>query len=83
MGLFDTVFTSCGVCGNRLEFQSKGGACCMKEYNLYFAPPEVLGGIHGDVEICSKCGAKYQVIVQTIARTIFMGYDEKDKGDIK
>jgi hypothetical protein len=55
MGLFDSVLAPCPHCGNRIEFQSKEGECCMNVYNIDAAPTEVLTDVLNDPAYCRHC----------------------------
>lgn len=41
MGMFDSVFAPCPICGKTLEFQSKAGECNFKKYHHSKVPAEI------------------------------------------
>jgi len=65
MGMFDSVWVSC-PCGKDVEFQSKAGACCLRDYTFPDAPQEVLADINGQTRECS-CGISLTVRTQILA----------------
>lgn len=56
MGMFDRVWVRCD-CGNRVEFQSKAGDCCLRDYTLDDVPARIAADLIGNSERCQKCGA--------------------------
>lgn len=64
MGVFDAVNVPCPKCGKVSEFQSKGGDCLLKVYDLDNCPPDVLSDVnrHGP-EDCDNCGTLFAVQV--------------------
>lgn len=62
MGCYDSIYVNCPKCGERSEFQSKGGECLLQDYTLETAPPEVLQDVnrHAPNE-CQKCGSWFYV----------------------
>lgn len=64
MGCFDTVMVPCPICGAHSEFQSKGGDCLLRTYNLEDAPADVLSDVNRHApNQCEKCGIWFQVVV--------------------
>lgn len=63
MGSFDIVKVPCPVCGEKVDFQSKGGRCEFKEYDVDEAPPEIAGDLNDREEECS-CGTTVRLTVQ-------------------
>lgn len=71
MGMFDTVDVPCPHCGTVKSFQSKGGACLLRNYNLHDAPADVLSDINRHAPYqCEKCGTSFAVQVKTIASAV-------------
>lgn len=67
MGMFDIVNVPCPVCKTVLKFQSKGGDCILKEYELNDVPSDVLSDINRHSPyICHSCGTKFAVEVEII-----------------
>lgn len=64
MGMFDSLIVCCPICGENVEFQSKGGECILAQYNIVNVPPEVLWDTD-DSAYCS-CGAVVSLIKHTI-----------------
>jgi predicted RNA-binding Zn-ribbon protein involved in translation (DUF1610 family) len=62
MGMYDTVRVPCPQCGERAEFQSKGGDCKLETYTLEDAPDDVLldANRHSPMR-CEKCGALFGI----------------------
>jgi uncharacterized Zn finger protein len=62
MGMYDTVTVPCPQCGERAEFQSKGGDCKLATYTLEDAPDDVLldANRHSPMR-CEKCGALFGI----------------------
>ncbi|MCP4123008.1 MAG: hypothetical protein GY751_14750 [Bacteroidetes bacterium] len=56
MGMFDSVYAACPVCGGQVEFQSKAGICDLKRYHMTAVPPEIASDID-DYTVACKCGA--------------------------
>ncbi len=69
MGMFDSLIIKC-KCGKDIEFQSKSGVCRLEVYNIGNMPPDVAGGLHGEVEKCSGCGTSYQVQTQVMTHVV-------------
>lgn len=66
MGMFDIVWVPCPRCGERIEFQSKGGMCILHDYEFTDAPAEVLMDLNGDEWRCTKCCALVRVRIRGI-----------------
>ena len=64
MGMFDSVWVNCKECGNKVEFQSKVGECCLHDYTINNAPPEILIDLNGEVQFCEKCNYPNELNVQ-------------------
>ena len=56
MGMFDSVYVECPVCGKHVEFQSKAGACLCKSYKQDQVPTIIALDLDGDTEFCRNCG---------------------------
>lgn len=65
MGMFDSVYATCPTCGSEIEFQSKGGRCCLASYRPDNAPLNVLSDVIGDREAqsCQKCRTLVRIVV--------------------
>ncbi len=66
--MFDYVWVKCPDCHVLNELQSKAGDCCLMNYFLDTAPPQVLGDLHGEINRCDKCDCRFQVETFTIAK---------------
>lgn len=65
MGLYDSVRVPCPRCGEKQEFQSKSGPCCMDTFELDACPLNVLADVNRHAPAtCAKCGTKYFVMVE-------------------
>ena len=73
MGCYDTVMVPCPHCGTRAGFQSKGGHCLLKSYNLEDAPPDVLSDVnrHSPV-ICERCGSQFALAIKVFATPVIV-----------
>jgi hypothetical protein len=62
MGCYDEVNVPCPNCGQREPFQSKGGDCAMRTYDLERCPLDVLSDVnrHGGAT-CRRCGTLFHV----------------------
>lgn len=65
MGMFDTIFVHCPTCNERVEVQTKNGACLLEEYELANAPNSLLIQMDGEEESCSN-GHSFKIKVQSI-----------------
>lgn len=82
MGCFDSVYVQCPACGKRTEIQSKAGDCSFGEYQLYNAPPAILGALHGEIQTCDHCNAGFTIRVQTLASIEYpLDTDEEEYED--
>lgn len=62
MGCFDTVMVPCPKCGARSEFQSKGGDCILRTFDLENAPTDVLSDVNRHAPgRCDQCGTLFKV----------------------
>jgi hypothetical protein len=62
MGTYDTVNVPCPVCNTLEQFQSKGGDCTLREYELESCPPDVLSNINRhSPHQCIKCNTYFAV----------------------
>ena len=70
MGFFDSLFVAC-ECGNRLEFQSKGGECCGIGYGLFNVPDDVLFDVNRNAPVHCPCGNWCEIdIVNRVVITV-------------
>lgn len=60
MGCYDSVWVRCPGCGEKVEFQSKAGACLLRSYDPSSVPPEIATDLDGDVSEC-RCGARVRL----------------------
>jgi predicted RNA-binding Zn-ribbon protein involved in translation (DUF1610 family) len=70
--MFDRVWVTCPSCGNNIEFQSKAGACELKDYSLDTAPSEIAGSILGDQYECEHCHRDVKIIGKVVAFAILI-----------
>lgn len=71
MGMFDTVMAPCPECGERAEFQSKGGDCTLAMYLLEEAPADVLSDVNRHSPMtCKKCSTVFSVEVHVTAHAV-------------
>lgn len=56
MGLFDSIIVKCPECNKVIDFQSKGGECCMLDYSLEEAPEDVLSNANRHSPHKCRCG---------------------------
>ncbi len=70
MGVYDIVVVACPRCGEESEFQSKGGACLMRTFQLDNAPYDVLTDVnrHG-AERCG-CGCVFYVGLEVVTKVV-------------
>ncbi len=65
MGLFDSVWVNCPMCGTANEFQSKSGDCYLSNYTLEHCPKNVLMDINRHAPIiCTNCKSPYEVDIE-------------------
>ena len=63
MGCYDTVIVPCPKCGAEEQFQSKGGACLMREFTLADCPEDVFSDVNRHSPyVCGECGAAFRVV---------------------
>ena len=62
MGVYDSVLVPCPKCGEKAEFQSKGGLCILAIYEMGEVPYGVMDDVnrHSPHE-CEKCKTKFLV----------------------
>ena len=65
MGLFDTVHAKCS-CGGDVEFQSKAGECCLRDFSNDQVPLDIAADIVGDLASCNECGKQYMITSQNM-----------------
>jgi|GEM_PF-857719 len=71
MGCFDTVRVPCPSCGQKADFQSKGGECWLETYELENCPPDVMSDINRHSPYtCAGCGTVFAVKVQVTATSV-------------
>jgi hypothetical protein len=61
MGCFDSVWLECPNCGERVEAQSKGGACIQGDYTLHDAPDDVITDVNRHAPFRCECGQTFKV----------------------
>jgi len=86
MGCYDSVMVPCPRCGKKTEFQSKGGECLLRIYQLGEAPPDVMTDINRhSPRTCSGCGALFRVVCEFLVTAVPMLVEpdlgEKDDAD--
>jgi DNA-directed RNA polymerase subunit RPC12/RpoP len=62
MGMFDTFYTNCGECGNKIVFQSKADECRLSEYDYSNLPIKIAIDLNFEKGICSKCGSTVEFV---------------------
>lgn len=71
MGCYDTVLVPCPQCGERSEFQSKGGECLMRTIMLEECPLEVLTDVNRHApNTCAKCGTSFSVKARFVTEAV-------------
>lgn len=55
MGVYDSVWFPCPICGTEIEFQSKAGSCCLGNYHSRSVPVAIASDLMGEREECD-CG---------------------------
>lgn len=73
--MFDSVIVHCR-CGREVEFQSKGGPCYLRRYEVHDAPLSVLADIVPD-EQCCECGRLVRIGVSFHAFPIICPPEEE------
>ena len=61
MGMFDSLYVDCPVCGKELEFQSKTGECFLSAYHEDDLTPIVAYGMDGNIVKCQFCRSRIQL----------------------
>lgn len=65
MGCFDSVRVPCPKCGEKAEFQSKGGECVLAVYELEETPLDVMNDVNRHAPYtCEKCATQFAVSVR-------------------
>jgi hypothetical protein len=59
--MFDRIWIPCPACGARVEVQSKGGDCDLRDYGHRNVAIDVAAGAIGRVWPCDACGRTWQV----------------------
>lgn len=84
MGCYDTVMVPCPKCGRKEAFQSKGGDCLLRDFDLDEAPADVLSDVnrHGPAT-CECCGTLFHVAVvfNPVAKSVVWAPPAKDECD--
>jgi hypothetical protein len=62
MSCFNTIHFKCPNCGADLEVQSKGGDCCLSDFNSLKVPIADAAYILNDEEFCEICHKKFKII---------------------
>jgi hypothetical protein len=71
VGCYDSVMVPCPKCGEKSEFQSKSGDCCLSYYDLQEAPADVLLNVNRHApNTCEKCGTLFQVELAPVLRVV-------------
>lgn len=80
MGMFDTVMVPCPRCGEKYEFQTKGGRCLLENYELDEAPIEVLDDVNRNSPVhCRKCSIDFVVGIEGMNQYAAMEKGEAEK----
>lgn len=62
MGCYDTVLVPCPKCGTKAEFQSKGGDCLLRTFELADCPADVMDDVNRhSPHKCEQCGTTFSV----------------------
>lgn len=78
MGCYDTVHFTCPKCNEKVEVQSKGGKCNLRDYKSSRVPADV-GGYIEDREVeCESCKAKLIVKAPRISLSLVEVDSEDD-----
>lgn len=85
MGCYDTVLVPCPKCGEKAEFQSKGGDCLLRTFELSDCPPDVMLDVNRHAPCqCPKCSTYFKVdykIQVTEAKSVIVLPEEEDEHD--
>lgn len=68
MGMYDCVIVKCPRCSRDVYFQSKGGECLGRNYEVHEAPADVLQDADRHGETCEGCGLKFGLKVEMTVR---------------
>lgn len=80
MGCYDTVRVPCPRCGERSDFQSKGGPCDLGVFDLECCPSDVLSDVNRHApNTCEKCGTLFDVRI--VAYGVPHHYQEENNED--
>lgn len=60
-GMYDSIIADCPKCGEKMELQSKSGACLLDRYDINLCPVEVSIGLNGDMWKCQFCNTIFVV----------------------
>lgn len=67
MGCYDSVMVPCPACGRKAEFQSKGGECLLRTFELGDAPGDVMLDVNRHAPCkCEDCGTAFRVVVDAV-----------------
>ena len=62
MGMFDTIRVPCPKCGEKADFQTKGGECDLATYELADAPADAMSDVNRHApQRCEKCATWFEV----------------------
>ncbi len=61
MGMFDTVWFDCPLCGEQASVQSKAGECRLHDYNFQNVPPDIAAAIKDEIVYCAECGGEFYI----------------------
>lgn len=79
MGMFDTVRVPCPNCGEREDFQSKSGSCCLRTYDLENCPADILADVNRHAPAtCAHCGTVFAVELTVAARAVAVAEETPD-----
>lgn len=83
MGMFDSVWVRCCICGNKIEFQSKGGPCQLRDYDAENVPADVASSLTQE-KTCGTCNTVLRVMTttpQTVRAWTIKASDAKGEED--
>jgi hypothetical protein len=72
MGMFDTVHFECPKCGNKMDTQSKGGPCELKNYSADNVPLGVAADITGMQQWCNECRHTFALVIPGLNSRVAM-----------
>lgn len=62
MGMFDTIRVPCPKCGEKADFQTKGGECILGYYEMDEAPADAMSDVNRhSPHKCEKCNTWFEV----------------------